>query len=153
MNSEQVAVDPSTVFFDLQTLEFQTNHSSSNSDVSDQETIIYDEFMDNNDSDNGDSSDDDNSGDDFYEIDTDSDNEELLSYPITNMPMTLFVNDLPELLHYDQDDELSDWNYEQIDSGPSGVLFVAIHAQTYKIYMANLKYFSMDYLMTGCGQF
>ena len=119
MNSEQVSVDPSTVFLDLQTLEFQTNHSSSNSDVSDQETIIYDEFMDNNDSENGDSSDNDNSGDDFYEIDTDSDNEELPSYPITNMPITIFVNDLPELLHYHQDDELSDWNYEQIDSGPS----------------------------------
>ena len=33
--------------------------------------------------------------------------------------MTIFDNDLPELLHYHQDDELSEWNYEEIDSGPS----------------------------------
>ena len=101
-----------------QTFEFET---SQNSDVSDEETIIYDEFMDNNDLDldNGSfSSDNDYSGDDFYEIDTDSDNEELSLYPIMNMPMTFYVNDLPELLHYDQDDEFSGWTYEEIDSGP-----------------------------------
>ena len=33
----------------------------------------------------------DNSGNDFYEIDTDSDNEELPSYPITNMQMTFLT--------------------------------------------------------------
>ena len=110
------SVDPTIAV--QQTFEFET---SQNSDVSDEETIIYDEFMDNNDLDldNGSfSSDNDYSGDDFYEIDTDSDNEELPLYPITNMPMTFYVNDLPELLHYDQDDELSGWTYEEIDSGP-----------------------------------
>ena len=38
----------------------------------------------------------------FYEIDTDSDEEELPMYPITN----------------DQDDIVSDWNHEILDSGP-----------------------------------
>ena len=114
--------DPTTVVLNLNTFEVKTNDSSSNSNVSDQATIIYDEFMDNDNVNNGMdnySTDSDKSGDDFYEIDTDSDNEELPSYPITNMPMTIFDNDLPELLHYHQDDELSEWNYEEIDSGPS----------------------------------
>ena len=121
MSLQQVSVDPTTAVLNLQTFEFETNDSSSNSDVSDQATVIYDEFMDNDNGDNGMdnySTDSDNSGDDFYEIDTDSDNEELPSYPITNMPMTIFDNDLPELLHFHQDDELNEWNYEELDSGP-----------------------------------
>ena len=55
----------------------------------------------------------------FYEIDTDSDNGELPSYPITNMQMTFFDNDLPGLLQYNQDDQLTDWEYEELDSRPS----------------------------------
>ena len=65
--------DPTTVVLNLNTFEVETNDSSSNSDVSDQATIIYDEFMDNDNVDNGMdnySTYSDNSGDDFYEIDT-----------------------------------------------------------------------------------
>ena len=62
---------------------------------------IYDEFIDNIDNDNGSNFDSDLSdfeyGEDFYQIDTDSDNEDLPSYPITNMQMTVFDNDLLEL--------------------------------------------------------
>ena len=120
MSVQQISVDPTTAVFNLQTFEFETNSPSQNSDISDEDTIIYDEFMDNNDVGNDSySSDNDNSGDDFYEIDTDSDNEELPSYPITNKAMTLYVRDLPELLYYDEDDELNGWTYEEIDSGPS----------------------------------
>ena len=46
----------------------------------------------------------DQSGIDYYEIDTDSDDEELPTYPITNLHVTLFENDLPEFVPYDQDD-------------------------------------------------
>ena len=44
----------------------------------------------------------------FYEIDTDGDEEELPTYPITNLDITHFENDLPELVPYDQDDIVSD---------------------------------------------
>ena len=50
----------------------------------------------------------DQSGIDYYEIDTDSDDEELPTYPITNLRVTLFENDLPEFVPYDQDDIVSD---------------------------------------------
>ena len=64
----------------------------------------------------------DNSSDgdvDFYEIDTDSEGEEFPTYNITNMEMTDYQNDLPELLQYDQDYYVNDWENEMIDSGPS----------------------------------
>ena len=35
------------------------------------------------------------------------------------MQMTVFDNDLPEILHYNQDDQLNDWDYKEIESGPS----------------------------------
>ena len=40
------------------------------------------------------------------------------TYPITNLDITHFENDLPELVPYDQDDIVSDWNHEILDSGP-----------------------------------
>ena len=70
----------------------------------------------------------DQSGIDYYEIDTDSD-DELPTYPITNLRVTLFENDLPEFVPYDQDDIVSDWNHEIIDSGPQSGPFLG-HAQT-----------------------
>ena len=71
----------------------------------------------------------DQSGIDYYEIDTDSDDEDLPTYPITNLGVTLFENDLRELVPYDQDDIVSDWNHEMIDSGPQSGPFLG-HAQT-----------------------
>ena len=71
----------------------------------------------------------DQSGIDYYEIDTDSDDEELPTYPITNLRVTPFENDLPEFVPYDQDDIVSDWNHEIIDSGPQSGPFLG-HAQT-----------------------
>ena len=41
----------------------------------------------------------DQSGIDYYEIDTDSDDEELPTYPITNLGVTLFENDYLNLCH------------------------------------------------------
>ena len=71
----------------------------------------------------------DQSGIDYYEIDTDSEDEELPTYPITNLRITLFENDLPEFVPYDQDDIVSDWNHEIIDSGPQSGPFLG-HAHT-----------------------
>ena len=65
----------------------------------------------------------------FYEIDTDSDEEELPMYPITNLDITHFENDLPELVPYDQDDIASDWNHEILDSGPQSGPFLG-HTET-----------------------
>ena len=64
----------------------------------------------------------------FYEIDTDSDDEELPTYPITNLDITHFKNDLLELVPYDQDDIISDWNHEILDSGPESGPFLG-HTQ------------------------
>ena len=60
----------------------------------------------------------DNSDNDFYEIETNSDEEELPTYPLTNFEMTIFQNDMPHLLMHEVDDELNEWKYETIDSGP-----------------------------------
>ena len=65
----------------------------------------------------------------FYEIDTDSDEEQLPTYPITNLDITHFENDLPELVPYDQDDIVSDWNHEILDSGPQSGPFLG-HTET-----------------------
>ena len=63
------------------------------------------------------------SGNDFYEIDTDSDEEELPTYPLTNFEVSTFHNDMPHIvrniLEYDVDDEVNEWEYEEIDSGSS----------------------------------
>ena len=124
----QVQVDPMTVVFNLDTLEPETHDPQNNdTDVTpNPSNEIYDEFIDNIGNDNGDNGSnfasdlsDFEYGEDFYQIDTDSDNEDLPPYPITNMQMTVFDNDLPEFLHYNQDDQLNDWDYEEIDSGPS----------------------------------
>ena len=109
------SVDPTAIVFDLNIFELETNQQNSDADPFQNE--IYDEFMDNVDDNGSDFSD--NSGNDFYEIDMDSDNEELPSYPITNMQMTFFDNDLPGLLQYNQDDQLTDWEHEELDSVPS----------------------------------
>ena len=55
----------------------------------------------------------DNSDNDFYEIETDSDEEELPTYPLTNFEMTIYQNDMPHLLMHEVDDELNEWEYEK----------------------------------------
>ena len=115
--------------------------------------LFNDEFLDDN-SNNSDGYVSDNSGENFYEIDTDSDNEELPTYPISNIQMTVYDNDLPEFLHYDQDDQLNDWEYEEIDSGPSiGPFQRQVTKLTYVILMGNLKFSSIPFLKTECGLF
>ena len=59
----------------------------------------------------------DDSDNNFYEIETDSDEEELPTYPLTNFEMTIFQNDMPHLLMHEVDDELNEWDYKRIDSG------------------------------------
>ena len=71
----------------------------------------------------------DESGVEFYEIDTDSDDEELPTYPITNLDITEFLNDLPELVPFDPEDVVSDWDHEILDSGPQTGPFHG-HAET-----------------------
>ena len=116
----QSLVDETTVVFDIHTLDIETTNSTPNIDTLDESNTISDDiFHDNDNANNFDSDYSDNSGDDYYEIDTDSDNEDLPTYPITNMQMSIFDNDLPEFLHYHQDDQLNDWDYEELDSGPS----------------------------------
>ena len=120
MSTQEGEFDPTTVVFNLETLDVQTSGSLGNSHSTDpSNTSICDEFFDNFDNSNNiDSYSSDNS-EDFYEIYTDSDNEELPTYLITNMKVTVFDNDLPEFLQYDQDDQLNNWEYEEIDTGPS----------------------------------
>ena len=51
---------------------------------------------------------------DFYEIETDSDEDEFLTYPLMNYEMTSFQNDMAHLLMYEVEDELNEWEYEEI---------------------------------------
>ena len=57
--------------------------------------------------------------DDVYEISTDSENDELPTYPITNIRMTTVEGDEENGVVIDIDDELSNWIYKQSDGGPS----------------------------------
>ena len=63
--------------------------------------------------------------DDLYEISTDSENEELPMYPITSIHMSTVEGDEESDVLIDQDDELSNWIYEQSDQGPSCGPFLA----------------------------
>ena len=82
----QVQVDPTTVVFNLDTLEPETNDPQNNTDVTpNPSNDIYDEFIDNIDNDYGSNFDSDLSDfeyGDFYQIDTDSDNEDLPLIPL-----------------------------------------------------------------------
>ena len=120
MSTQEGEFDPTTVVFNLKTLDVQLSGSLGNSHSTDpSNTSVCDEFFDDFDNSNNiDSYSSDNS-EEFYEIDTDSDNEELPTYLITNIKVTAFDNDLPEFLQYDQDDQLNNWEYEEIDTGPS----------------------------------
>ena len=128
--SESVDIQTSETDLDLETVQLQNDYLDSivetpqvisnetDQAISSHEQIdcdsapLYDEFFDDSESST-------NSGDEFYEIDTDSDCEELPTYPLTNIPMTIFENDLPEYEQYDQNDQLNNWQYEASDSGPS----------------------------------
>ena len=56
--------------------------------------------------------------DDLYEISTDSENEELPMYSVTNIRISTVEGDEESDVLIDQDDELSNWIYEQSDQGP-----------------------------------
>ena len=73
---------------------------------------------------------DNDSGEEFYEIDTDSEDEELPTYPLTNFEVTIY-NDVQNILQFDVDDEANEWEYEEIYSGPSTGHFLS--ASTYNI--------------------
>ena len=120
MLTQEGEFDPTTVVFNLEALDVQTSGSSGNSHSTDtSNTSVCDEFFDNFENSNNIHSYSSENSEDFYEIDTDSDNEELPTYPIMNMKVTVFDIDLPEFLQYDQDDQLNNWEYEEIDTGPS----------------------------------
>ena len=145
-------IDETLVEFDLDTLEPVSPTGIQGSDSSPSiEGIETSPSIENLPTDESDYSDE---GDfNFYEIDTDSDEEELPTYPITNLDITHFENDLPELVLYDQDDIVSDWNHEILDSGPQSGPFLG-HTET-NINDPNGKpeVFSMECLMIECGQF
>ena len=61
---------------------------------------------------------DDYDGDEFYEIDTDSEDDELPRYSLNNFEVT-FYSDMQHVLQFDVDDEVNEWEYEEIDNGPS----------------------------------
>ena len=99
MSTQEGEFDPTTVVFNLGALDVQTSGSSGNSHSTDaSNTSICDEFFDDFDNSNNIHSYSSENSEDFYEIDTDSDNEELPTYPIKNMKVTVFDNDLPEFL-------------------------------------------------------
>ena len=58
---------------------------------------------------------------DYYDIEADSDeeNDNLPSYPLTNIEMTDFDQDDPSLLVLEQEDQFNGWEYQRIDTGPS----------------------------------
>ena len=146
------SLDDPTVELNNESLDGDTNHPNIDTPVT-FNGFIYDQFLDNN-SNNSNGYLSDNSGENFYEIDTDSDNEELPTYPISNIPMTVYDNDLPEFLNYDQDDQLNQWEYEEIDRVVLLlVLSKASHKLTYVILMGNLKFSSIPFLKTECGLF
>ena len=74
-------------------------------------------------------------------------------YPIINLDITHFENDLPELVPYNQDVIVSDWNHEILGSGPESGSFLG-HTQTnINDPDGKSEVFSIDCLMRECGQF
>ena len=55
----------------------------------------------------------------LFEILTDTENDELPTYPITNIRMSTTEGNEENGVVIDVDDELSNWIYEQYDGGPS----------------------------------
>lgn len=109
------------VVFDLDTLQpvnptvnpYNDNHNDIATDTVEQ--IPFPEGFENTDSDSELSW----IEDDVYEISTDSDEDELTTYPINNIGMSVIEGDEVNQVLIDQDDELSNWIYEQSDMGPS----------------------------------
>ena len=105
------------VVFDIHTLE-QVNSPNTNLGTV-QHTVQEIPSLDN--FENGESDSDSlyEDNDDVYEISTDSENDELPTYPITNIRMTTVEGDEENGVVIDIDDELSNWIYEQSDGGLS----------------------------------
>ena len=56
---------------------------------------------------------------DYYEVSTDSEDEDLLTYSISNLEMTVVEGNEENKLVIEVEDTINDWSNEIIDSGPS----------------------------------
>ena len=106
------------VEFDLETLEPVLNSGNIHpSDIVDEIPFPYspsesDPISSRNDSDSSDNN-------DYYELSTDSEDDDLPTYPINNLEMTVVEGTETNKLLIDIDDTANDWSHEIIDSGPS----------------------------------
>ena len=103
------------VKFDLETLEPVLNTPNIDaSDVVDEIPFLYSPSSSNtNDSDT------DLSQNNYYELSTDSEDEDLPTYSIKNFKMTVVEGSETNPLLIDIDDVINDWTNEIVDSGPS----------------------------------
>ena len=105
------------VEFDLETLEPVVN-TIDPSDIVDE--IPFPNSPSENDPENDPVSESESSdNNDYYELSTDSEDEDLPTYSITNLPMTIFEGTETNDILIDIDDEANGWTNERIDSGPS----------------------------------
>ena len=104
--------------FDLETLEPVLNSGNIDPpDIVDEIPFPYspsesDPVNSRNDSDSSDNN-------DYYELSTDSEDDDLPTYPIDNLEMTVVEGTETNELLIDIDDTANDWSHEIIDSGPS----------------------------------
>ena len=106
------------VEFDLATLEPVIDAGNIDpSDIVDEIPFPYSP----SESDNGDTRNDSDSSynDDFYELSTDSEDDDLPTNPINNFEMTVVEGTETNDIVIDIDDQANEWTHETIDSGPS----------------------------------
>ena len=112
------------VEFDLETLEPVLNSGNIDpSDIIDEIPFPYspsesDPMNSRNDSDSSDNN-------EFYKLSTDSEDNDLPTYPINNLEMTVVEGTETNELLIDIDDMANDWSHEIIDSGPSYGPFIS----------------------------
>ena len=105
--------------FDLETLEPVLNTGNIDaSDIVDEIPFPYSPTS---------SSDSDSSeNNDYYEVSTDSEDNDLPTYSINNLEMTVVEGSETNHLLIDIDDTINDWTNEIVDSGPSYGPFLSL---------------------------
>ena len=89
---------------------------------------------------------------DYYKVSTDNEDDDLPTYSINNLQMTVVEGSEMNDLVIDIDDTINDWINEIVNSGPSYGPFLSSRIQTYKTHTINLKFSFNLFLMNGCVQ-
>ena len=118
MTMASVTVTDDIVEFDLETLE-PVQNTMDPSDIVDEIPFPYSPSENDPINSRNGSESESSDNNDYYELSTDSEDEDLPTYPINNLNMTVVEGTETNDILIDIDDVADDWTNEIIDSGPS----------------------------------